>query len=82
VTDWPGRAAFALAVGVAIALVVIVLQATFNGRQLENGEVTAISTVVGASVGAVATYLGSQATRTLPPPDDDDDDDDDDDLKR
>jgi Mn2+/Fe2+ NRAMP family transporter len=72
--DWAGRTAFLLALGVAVALTTIVLTAAVEDRPLTSGEVTAIATVFGATVGAVATYLGGQSKQ--PPPRDGDDHDD------
>jgi Mn2+/Fe2+ NRAMP family transporter len=56
-----GKAAFVLCLGVAISLVIVVVAAATNGRALDPSELTAISTIFGAVVGAVATYLGSHA---------------------
>jgi membrane protein implicated in regulation of membrane protease activity len=58
--DWAGRAAFVLAFGIALSLVGVVGAAAFNGRALAPEETTAISTIFGATVGAVATYLGGR----------------------
>jgi NhaP-type Na+/H+ or K+/H+ antiporter len=67
-----------LALGVALSLLTVALAATFNGRQLSPEEVTAISTIFGATVGAVATYLGGRAGAFRSEREHDDDEPDDD----
>jgi uncharacterized membrane protein len=56
--DPRGLAAVILAVGISVALVASLVGALISSRVLSQEEVALISGVVGAAVGAVATYLG------------------------
>ena len=56
--DWRGVVALVLAVGVAIALVAGVLTAELTPTKVTSEEIAFLSTLGGASVGAVAAYLG------------------------
>jgi hypothetical protein len=56
--DPRGIAAIILAVGLAIAVVVLALGTEFTSRSLSVEEASLLSTVLGAAVGALATYLG------------------------
>jgi hypothetical protein len=58
--DWRGPIAFILALGVATALVSGVLSAEITPGKVTSQEVSFFSTLGGAIVGAVATYLGVQ----------------------
>jgi hypothetical protein len=58
VRDWRGLIALILAVGVSIALVAGVLTAELTPTQVTSEEIAFLSTLGGASVGAIAAYLG------------------------
>lgn len=55
--DWSGMCALCLSVGVSISMIIAMVGVTTH-RPLSAGGVQLLSTVFGASVGAVATYLG------------------------
>jgi len=56
--EWRGAVALVLAVGVSVAIVATLVGAVLSSHQLSAEETSLISGVVGAAVGAVATYLG------------------------
>jgi hypothetical protein len=56
--DKRGLAAIILAVGVTIALVTIAIGAAIHTGPISAEESTLIATVMGAAVGALATFLG------------------------
>jgi len=56
--DWRGPIAFVLALGVAITLVAGDITAEITPGKVTTEEVSFLSTLAGAIVGAVATYLG------------------------
>lgn len=56
--DWRGIIALVLAVGVSIALVAGVLTAELTPTRITSEEIAFLSTLGGASVGAIAAYLG------------------------
>jgi branched-subunit amino acid ABC-type transport system permease component len=58
VNDWRGLIALVLSVGVAVALVAGVLTAELTPTKVTSEEIAFLSTLGGASVGAVAAYLG------------------------
>jgi outer membrane biosynthesis protein TonB len=58
--DWRGPIVLVLAVGVAVTLVTGVVGAEFTPGKVTPEESTFFSTLGGAIVGAVATYLGVQ----------------------
>lgn len=64
--DWRGIAAVVLAVGV---FVVLAIGAIYGGRNpnytISTEEIATVATVLGAAIGAIATYLG---TGRRPPP--------------
>lgn len=62
--DWRGLIAFVLALGVAIALVAGVLSAEITPGSVTPQEGSFFSTLGGAIVGAVATYLGVTHTQS------------------
>lgn len=47
-----------LSFGIAAAIVIIAVGATFHRGAISNEESNLLSTVLGAAIGAVATYLG------------------------
>lgn len=55
--------ALVLSTGVAIAFVALSVGATFNNGPVSTEESTLLSTVLGAAVGAIATYLGTRGGR-------------------
>lgn len=62
--DWRGPIALILALGVAIALVSGVLTAELTPNVVTPQETAFLSTLGGAMVGALATYLGVTHNRT------------------
>ena len=56
--DWRGLIALVLAVGVSLALLAGVLTAELTPSKVTSEEIAFLSTLGGASVGAVAAYLG------------------------
>jgi NhaP-type Na+/H+ or K+/H+ antiporter len=62
--DWPGAIAFVLAFGVAIGFAVaIILAASWRTPPISEQTATLFSTLGGAIIGAVATYLGGTIQR-------------------
>lgn len=61
--DWRGLIALVLAIGVSVALVAGILTAELAGGPITSEEVGLISTLSGAVIGAIASYLGSQHYR-------------------
>lgn len=57
--DLQGICAIILAAGVTLSLVVAAAAAAIRGHTFSPDETTLLSTVLGAAIGAVATYLGS-----------------------
>lgn len=64
--EWRGLAALVLATGVALAVVVIAVGAAWHTGPISQSESTVLSTVLGAAVGAVATYLGGASRDRVP----------------
>lgn len=56
--DARSLAALVLAAGVGIAVVALAIGVSFTNGPISNEEATLLSTVMGAAVGALATYLG------------------------
>jgi hypothetical protein len=57
--DWHGLAALILALGVTVSLVIIAAaKLIYDGHGLTDEEAGLFATVLGAAVGALATYLG------------------------
>lgn len=54
-------AALILAVGVAASVVILCIETIIHSGPVSAEEATVLSTVLGATVGAVATYLGGAA---------------------
>jgi hypothetical protein len=71
--DYAGWCAVILAAGVSISLVVASVGGTIRGHELTPDEITLLSTITGAAIGAVATYLG-MSRRGREEHDSDDDD--------
>ena len=57
--SWPGLAAVILAAGVAICVIALALGTATQTGPISQEDATLLSTVLGAAVGAVATFLGS-----------------------
>jgi hypothetical protein len=53
--------ALVLAAGVAIAVISLSIGAAFANGPVSTEEATLLSTVLGAAVGAIATYLGTRS---------------------
>jgi len=56
--SWPGVVAIILALGISTALIVGIVSAELTKKGITQAESNLLSTLGGASVGAVATYLG------------------------
>jgi hypothetical protein len=61
--DFAGLAAVVLALGVVLAVVIATAGAAISHREFSPDETTLLSTVLGAAIGAVATYLGTHGRR-------------------
>jgi hypothetical protein len=61
--DFAGLAAVVLATGVVLAVVIATAGAAISHREFSPDETTLLSTVLGAAIGAVATYLGTHGRR-------------------
>ena len=59
--NWPGLAALVLAMGVAICVIALAVGTATQSGPISQEDATLLSTVLGAAVGAVATYLGTHA---------------------
>jgi uncharacterized membrane protein len=57
-----GIVAVILALAVAVSIIIISIGAEITNQPLSSEEQTLISTVVGAALGAVATYIGIART--------------------
>jgi hypothetical protein len=57
-SDKAGWAALILALGVMVSIVIISVGAEITSTPLTTEEQTLLSTIVGAAIGAVATYIG------------------------
>jgi outer membrane biosynthesis protein TonB len=66
--DWRGLTAFVLALGVAIALVAGFLAAELSPGAVTSEEVSLLSTLGGAAIGAVAAYMGVMHSPAPAPP--------------
>lgn len=62
--DWRGLIALVLSVGVAVALVSGVLTAELTPTKITSEEIAFLSTLGGATVGAIAAYLGIHTDRS------------------
>lgn len=71
--DWRGYIAFVMALGIAIGFgAAIIMSASARTPPISDTTATLLSTLGGAMIGAVATYLG-MGRGDKPPPEDDDD---------
>jgi hypothetical protein len=71
-----GWVALLLAFGIAASAIIICIETILHVGPASAEEATVLSTVLGASVGAVATYLGGHLPtpgQSSPPPEDDHD---------
>ena len=57
-----------LAGGVALAMVALAIGAVVHSRAISISEATLLGTVLGASIGALATYVGVRSRDWPPPP--------------
>ena len=57
--NWHGLVAIVLALGLAVAVVLLCLETILHRGPVSDSEAAVLSTVLGAAVGAVATYLGA-----------------------
>lgn len=65
--DWPGLIVFTLTIGIALSLVIAMVAIVLRSdHDVSPQQSTLLSTIFGAAIGAVATYIGTsraQATR-------------------
>lgn len=57
-TDLHGVVALVVAFGVMVAIVAMAITASIRGHEFSPDELTVVATILGAAIGAVATYLG------------------------
>lgn len=57
--DWSGAIAFMLATGIAISMVIAITGTVATGRPLSQQSGNVLSTLFGASIGVIGTYLGA-----------------------
>lgn len=58
--DWPGLVVFVLAAGIAASLVIAMLAIALSAsHDVSAQQATLLSTIFGAAIGAVATYIGT-----------------------
>ena len=67
--DPRGLTALVLAAGIAIAIIAVAVGAAVHEGSVSAEESTLIATVLGAAVGALATYLGTRDRDEEPPRD-------------
>ena len=67
--NWHGLVAIVLALGLAVAVVLLCLETILHRGPVSDSEAAVLSTVLGAAVGAVATYLGGARPSSAEPPD-------------
>jgi hypothetical protein len=65
---WSGLVAVVIAVGVAASVIIIAVAIFEAPGHLNPDEATLLSTILGAAVGAIATYLGTHGGRGDGPP--------------
>lgn len=58
--NWPGVAAVILAAGVAVCVIALAVGTATQSGPISQEDATLLSTVLGAAVGAVATFLGGR----------------------
>jgi uncharacterized membrane protein len=56
--NWHGLVAIVLALGLATTVILLALETILHRGPVSDTEAAVLSTVLGAAVGAVATYLG------------------------
>ena len=66
--DLHGLVALTLAVAVGASIVILAVETILHTGAISEAEATVLSTLVGAVVGAVATYLGVARSSGPPPP--------------
>jgi hypothetical protein len=57
--EWAGLIAFVLALGVAVSLVLDIAIIAFHGGDISGANANLLSTLFGASIGVVGTYIGA-----------------------
>lgn len=62
--DWAGLSVLVLSLGVAATLVIGTLIPAFQGREVSTALGNVLSGGVGASIGAIATYIGMKAQKS------------------
>ena len=66
-TEWRGPVAIILALGVAGSIIILCLGAVLQDQTISTQGAAIIDTALGASVGAVAVYLGGRARAAVVP---------------
>lgn len=64
--DIPGTVIIILTIGVTIALIALSVTSEITHEHLSVEEGTLLSTILGAAIGAIATYIGSKAPPNSP----------------
>jgi hypothetical protein len=57
--EWAGLIAFVLALGVAVSLVLDIAIVAIHGGEISGANANLLSTLFGASIGVVGTYIGA-----------------------
>lgn len=57
--EWAGLIAFTLAIGVAVSLIVDIATVAIHGGDISGANANLLSTLFGASIGVVGTYIGA-----------------------
>ena len=63
--DWPGAIGFVLALGISISMVTIIILGSLVTGMTEHSGANLLSTMFGAAIGALATYLGQSGPRRI-----------------
>lgn len=58
--DWHAIVAIIIALGVSISLILLAASEVEHVQHITEAEATVLATVLGAAIGAVATYLGGR----------------------
>jgi len=58
--DWHGLSAIILAVGISLAIIILSVGEFFHDGHISETEANTISTILGAGIGALATFLGGR----------------------
>jgi hypothetical protein len=57
--EWAGLIAFTLALGVSVSLVIDIAIVAIHGGDISGANANLLSTLFGASIGVVGTYIGA-----------------------